>query len=177
MSVSCIAAGRTTDGSSSENRVNAPAMLAAHNLWRTEVEVAKLSWSDELEQQAIRWASELEKNGCFMEHSGPGENLFWASPLKTATSKEGNNDWLWENSLQQVTEQQVVDSWASEKEWFNPDTNNCNAPENETCSHYTQLVWRSTTEVGCGKAICANLSQVWVCSYNPPGNMIGRKPY
>lgn len=176
LSASCIASPPVNDNAE-ESLVKAPALLAAHNKWRRQVGVPMLSWSDDLEQQSIDWAGKLQKNGCFMEHSGPGENLFWASPLKTAVSKDGNNDWLRKNSLQQITEQQVVDSWASEKRWFTPKTNGCNAPDGETCSHYTQLVWRSTTEVGCGKAICTDHSQVWVCTYDPPGNMIGKKPY
>ena len=175
-SSSCVA-GPAVNGSVPENRVNASAMLAAHNHWRAQVGVAGLSWSDDLEQQALGWADELRKNGCFMEHSGPGENLFWASPRQTAVLKEGSNDWLRENSLQEISEQQVVESWASEEKWFDPETNGCNAPANETCGHYTQLVWRTTTEVGCGKAVCADHSQVWVCSYDPPGNIIGRQPY
>ncbi|MCI5139186.1 MAG: hypothetical protein D3922_12405, partial [Candidatus Electrothrix sp. AR1] len=52
-------------------------------------------------------------------------------------------------------------------------TNSCHS----VCGHYTQVVWRSTKEVGCGMASCNDKAQLWVCQYNPRGNMLGQKPY
>jgi pathogenesis-related protein 1 len=43
--------------------------------------------------------------------------------------------------------------------------------------HYTQMVWRSTTQVGMGQASCPGGALVIVAEYNPPGNYIGQKPY
>lgn len=41
--------------------------------------------------------------------------------------------------------------------------------------HFTQLVWKSTSRMGCGWARCDNLGQyVVVCSYETPGNWAGR---
>ena len=42
--------------------------------------------------------------------------------------------------------------------------------------HYTQMVWRDTTRLGCGEAQCKGMLMV-VCNYDPPGNYIGQKPY
>ena len=42
--------------------------------------------------------------------------------------------------------------------------------------HYTQIVWRSTVEVGCAVAR-SGLHEVWVCRYSPPGNVVGQRPY
>jgi pathogenesis-related protein 1 len=39
------------------------------------------------------------------------------------------------------------------------------------------VVWKNTTEVGCAMAVCPDFIQVWVCSYNPPGNVSGQKPF
>jgi hypothetical protein len=36
--------------------------------------------------------------------------------------------------------------------------------------HFTQVVWRATTHVGCGTASCTGLV-LWVCNYDPPGNV------
>lgn len=38
--------------------------------------------------------------------------------------------------------------------------------------HFSQLVWKSSTQVGCGVALCPAASVV-VCWYNPAGNMGG----
>lgn len=40
--------------------------------------------------------------------------------------------------------------------------------------HFTQLVWKNTTTVGCGAANCDGIGWLLVCEYNPAGNVIGQ---
>ncbi|KAI9455844.1 CAP domain-containing protein, partial [Russula earlei] len=56
----------------------------------------------------------------------------------------------------------------------------------EVCgpSHFTQVVWKSTTQVGCGVADCSGifdpsfgLAHFHVCNYDPAGNVIGEFAY
>jgi pathogenesis-related protein 1 len=138
-------------------------MVKRHNYWRAKVKVPDVVWSDTLATIAQEWANELARRGCKMEHrpnngkwdgSAFGENIYWSSGL--------------ENSADHI-----VDSWASEIEFFNKKTGKC---KGGVCGHYTQVVWRKTTEIGCGMAKCGN-QEIWVCNYNPPGNYIGQKPY
>lgn len=158
--------------------VDSTAILAAHNQARTAVGVGNLKWSSSLQQKAEQWAASLKtQNNCQMKHSGPGENLFWASAKKTATSKDASGNWIWQSAVQDVKEADAVASWVSEKQWYSYPTNACSAPADKACGHYTQVVWKATTEVGCGKAICADKTQVWVCNYAPAGNVVGQKPY
>src|SRR5262249_51751891 len=42
-----------------------------------------------------------------------------------------------------------------------------------TTGHFTQLVWVGTRRLGCAKATC-NDREVWVCNYDPPGNVEGQ---
>ena len=35
--------------------------------------------------------------------------------------------------------------------------------------HFTQLVWKGSTQIGCGVASCGG-QNFWVCRYSPPGN-------
>lgn len=158
--------------------VDAYKMVRAHNIWRAKVGLPGLHWSKELASQAARWADELARQGCAMTHSSSkfGENLFWASPLKVSTKGEQGERRV-RHELQEVTEQQVVDSWASEQQWYSHKTNTCNAPPGKGCGHYTQVVWRNTSEVGCARAVCSDNSQIWVCNYAPAGNIIGQRPY
>lgn len=40
--------------------------------------------------------------------------------------------------------------------------------------HFTQLVWRNTTDVGCGRKWCGERRRWYlVCEYWPRGNIIG----
>ena len=67
-----------------------------------------------------------------------------------------------------------------------PTTGNCAA--NRHCDNYKQLVWTSTSEVGCGIELCHTTTYektpplheriyAFVCYYNPDGNIGDRKPY
>jgi pathogenesis-related protein 1 len=161
-------------GASSANAgaIDREAMLAAHNKWRAQVGVGELSYSPELEVSAQAWADNLKQtNQCRMRHSNPegkyGENLFWASAMKWSDGRR---------ELVKVKPEQAVDSWGSEKRDYNYAKNTCKP--GKMCGHYTQMVWKTSTQVGCAMAVCpGSQEQVWVCQYQPAGNWVGSKPY
>lgn len=134
-------------------------LLDAHNRVRAGVKTKPLTWSPKLAAFAQAWAEHLAKNKNFaLEHRSNndyGENLFSA-----------NNS--------QATASGVVNSWSRESKDFDYASNSCN--DGKMCGHYTQIVWRTSTEVGCGMVKDAG-KEVWVCNYNPPGNWEGEKPY
>lgn len=145
-------------------------MINSHNKWRSTVKTAPITWSNDLASSAQNYADILrEKQHCQMVHSHTkdiGENLFWASPVMYSDGT---------SALQPVTATQVVDSWGGESKDYNYQTNTCK--KGKICGHYTQVVWRDTTQVGCAKTVCSDNSQVWVCQYSPAGNVVGKKPY
>ncbi len=145
-------------------------MVAAHNNWRNAVGVPQMQWSDGLAVTAQGWANTLQQNqGCKMSHSGTrglGENVYWASPVSYSNGTR---------RLQTVTATRVTDAWGSEQQYYDYATNTC--ARGQVCGHFTQIVWKTTTAVGCAKAVCGDLSQVWVCNYTPPGNWRGQRPY
>ncbi len=165
--------------SARDNKVDAMCMVQEHNALRAAVGAPELRWSDALARQAAAWAGKLKKEGCAMKHSRGklGENLYWASAQKTTTRSKGSSTWKSRLTLQSIKEKHVVASWASEKPWYSRATNTCNAPPGKSCGHYTQMVWENTREIGCGKAVCDDNSQVWVCNYAPAGNVVGQRPY
>jgi len=152
-------------------------MLAMHNQARSAVNVPDMKWSASLTKTAQSYANKLAKNGCGLVHSrtnGIGENLYWASPItQTVTSPNGNK----QTSVrpQNITASTVVKAWADEKQDYDAETNSCAV--GKVCGHYTQLIWKSTTQVGCAKGMCPDSAQIWVCHYAPPGNYIDQKPY
>ncbi|HIJ89796.1 MAG: CAP domain-containing protein [Desulfobulbaceae bacterium] len=162
-----------------DSSIDAMCLLEEHNTLRAAVGTPELHWSDALAGQAAAWAKKLKKTGCVMKHSrtGLGENIYWASAWKSGTKSRGKNTRQWQFSPQPITEKNVVASWAVEQPWYSQAGNTCDAPPGKSCGHYTQMVWRTTREVGCSKAICDDSSQVWVCNYAPAGNIIGQRPY
>ncbi len=150
--------------------IDSAPIVATHNKWRSWVGVPVLRWSDSLASDAQVWANSLKDEGCAMAHSPQqkhGENISragWPSG-DTETQERIWKDIPWE---------EIVFDWASEANDYRYETNTCVGPK---CGHYTQIVWKTTEEVGCATAICDDKSQVWVCRYNPPGNYKGERPY
>jgi uncharacterized protein YkwD len=130
-------------------------IVAAHNSVRARHGVPPLRWSDELARYAQKWANTLIARGEFSHHRNPqyGENLF-------------------EISGGSATAHDVVSAWAAEGKNYNYRNNTCSG----RCGHYTQIVWRDTKVVGCGMARDRR-REVWVCDYEPHGNVVGERPY
>lgn len=67
----------------------------------------------------------------------------------------------------------AVDAWGNERARYS-----FRKPGfSEVTGHFTQLVWKHTTSVGCGRVNCNGKNEVegWflVCEYWPPGNVDG----
>ena len=150
-------------------------MLATHNQVRAAVGVPPLRWSGAMAAYAQQWAEHLAANNrCTMQHRSHahanrldvGENLYWGSPLRWSDGRI---------EVQRIAPAKVAQDWADERSDYDYARNTCRA--GAQCGHYTQMVWRSTTEVGCAMTVCPDQGQLWVCNYNPPGNWVGEKPY
>lgn len=104
-----------------------------------------MSWSSELAAYAQAYADNYDCSGT-LTHSG---------------GKYGENLGLG------YTTTGVVDAWyneISDYDWSNP-----------SGDHFTQVVWKSTTQLGCGYKVCDNIwGQYTICSYNPAGNYAGQ---
>ncbi|KAM4593696.1 C-type lectin domain family 18 member A-like [Odontesthes bonariensis] len=65
----------------------------------------------------------------------------------------------------------IIDAWFEEGVDFLYLNGRCR--ENATCQHYTQLVWATSSQVGCASQLClrdGNLWEIFVCAYYPGGN-------
>ena len=111
-----------------------------------------MTWSTQLEGFAQEWA-----NNCQFQHSGGkfgriGENL------AAGTGNYGISD--------------MVGDWMAEVTEYNP--------SNPVASHFTQVVWKGTGQIGCAKATCNGIfagfgaSTFYVCEYSDAGNVSGQ---
>ncbi|CAH1109030.1 unnamed protein product [Psylliodes chrysocephalus] len=149
-----------------------------HNYFRSKVKpqaanMLRMKWHKGAARAAQRWASACtflthdNVTGRHIENYGAcGQNIF------VSTHKV-----LWFFAIQ---------TWWLEKDLFTFGRPN---PNLMTIGHYTQMVWASTHEVGCGVAECTshgNYNQFgrkvfynYVCNYCPIGNRPGRlaRPY
>lgn len=125
----------------------------------TAKNMLKMKWSNEAANNAQKWAEQCTLSHSTKEQrktstSGCGENLFMASYKAT-----------WDKAIQ---------SWYDEYKDFTyglgPKTRKA------VIGHYTQVVWYSSSVVGCGIAYCPNqsLKYYYVCQYCPAGNIQGK---
>lgn len=130
--------------------------LQFHNTIRAQHGAAALSWNQTLANIAQTWA-----NKCVFKHSGGtlgpfGENL--AAGTGSSYGIEA-----------------AIQSWTNEVSQYNP--------SDPVASHFTQVVWKASSQVGCALAECAGgtifpssfgTSQYYVCEYHTQGNVIGQ---
>jgi uncharacterized protein YkwD len=125
-------------------------LIDAHNTHRAKHCAGQLTWSPRLADAAQRWASSLKAQGCKFGHSPRnafGENL--------AAGTSGTLDG-----------RAVADMWYDEVRLYRfPD-----GGFSMQTGHFTQLVWRGTTQIGCGVTTC-NGMDIYVCEYDPAGNV------
>ncbi|KAD4385187.1 hypothetical protein R6Q59_010665 [Mikania micrantha] len=131
--------------------------LDAHNRARAEVGVGNMVWDANLAAYASNYAKQ-RIGDCNLIHSGGpyGENLAKGGGAFTGVD--------------------AVNLWVREKTFYDHASNTCT--QGKECRHYTQVVWRNSVQLGCGRVQCANDGSWFViCSYNPPGNYVGQSPY
>ncbi|MQL77605.1 hypothetical protein Taro_010015 [Colocasia esculenta] len=128
-----------------------------HNAARSSVGVAPVSWDNTVAAYAW-WYANQRIGDCQLKHSGGpyGENLFggWGREWSAADA---------------------VKAWVDERQHYNCWSNSC--ASGKVCGHYTQVVWSSSTRIGCARVKCSNGGIFITCNYSPPGNFIGQRPY
>jgi uncharacterized protein YkwD len=140
--VASAALGKSVDGK---------AFVDAHNQVRAKHCAPPLEWSSKVAASAQKWADTLRSRGCAFAHSGGqyGENL--------AAGTAGT-----------MSPESVVGMWYDEGKHYSFRSGGFSMKT----GHFTQVVWRATTHVGCGHTQC-NGMDLYVCQYDPPGNVEG----
>ncbi|KAH8776729.1 CAP domain-containing protein [Diaporthe sp. PMI_573] len=132
------------------------AILNSTNFYRSEHNVSAVTWNSTLSTFASSYlasmGAESPESGseCDFSHSGGpyGENLALGCHELTG----------------------CVGLWGDEREQYDYD----DPGFSEETGHFTQLVWKNTTAVGCGSRLCGTRGWYLVCEYWPRGNVIGQ---
>jgi pathogenesis-related protein 1 len=167
-----------TGASSVDGGDDISAWLDPMNAARAAVDAGEppLTWNPIAAQVALNYAEKCDylhnanRNSDYATlgggNGGLGENIAAAAPSMTIAKA----DQLW------ISEDAIYD-YAS---------NTCNPTATITeCGHYTQIVWKTTTSVGCAIVNCTTgwpfsgpAGKSWtyaVCDYAPPGNIVTMK--
>ena len=148
-------------------------LLAAHNRERAMVGAPPLQWDAELAAHAASYGPVLA-----------GLRRLVHSPREGRPGERENLAMAWHGTM---TPEQLVGMWSNEKQLLQPGSSGPNCSQQFGClrfpavsrtgqwedvAHYTQMVWPTTTRVG-----CAIYSADWdylICRYSPPGNIDGK---
>ena len=137
-------------------------LLAAQNHERTAVGAPPLEWDETLAVHAASYGPVLASLRHLVHSAREGR-----------PGERENLAMAWHGTL---SPEQLVALWTSERQLLEPGSylfpGKSRTGHWEDIAHYTQMVWPTTTRVG-----CAIYSVDWdylICRYSPPGNTDGK---
>ena len=135
--------------------------LRLHNFARDQFGVAPVGWSPLLEAEARAYAEQMARTGVYGHDQSPGRR-----------KKMGEN--LWRGPRGVFAYEVMLGLMVDERELFRAGIFPAVSSTGNwlDVSHYTQMIWPSTTEIGCGLASSATTDYL-VCRYAPTGNKDG----
>ena len=139
-------------------------ILAIHNRERAAVGSPPLAWDPRLAEAAASYGPTLAKLGSLVH-----------SPR---ASRPGQRENLAMGSTGYYDDRTLAGLWVAEKHHFAPGLfpNVSRTGNWEDVAHYTQMVWRGTTHVGCALWRGGGKDYL-ICRYSPPGNKDGSPVY
>lgn len=144
--------------------------LNSHNSYRANHQSPAMTQDPALVTSAQAWSSQMASSGNFAHSSssarnGAGENLY---VFYTTGNAPGD-----------AVASKAVQAWYDEIKDYNFSQPGFSA----ATGHFTQVVWKSSTRLGCGmaqgtKVLGGNTYKAYyvTCHYGPAGNMQGQFP-
>jgi hypothetical protein len=135
-------------------------ILAAHNRERAAVGAPPLHWDPQLAASAASYGPRLASIGRLVH-----------SPRETRPGQRENLAKGWSDA---TSPEHLVGLWSEEKKLFYPGSfpNVTRTGNWADVAHYTQMIWKGTTHVGCATYDAAGWTYL-ICRYTPPGNIDG----
>jgi hypothetical protein len=137
-------------------------IVAAHNVERARMGMPALVWDPALAAGAAVYAQQMAASGQFA-HSD-------------RSRRRGVGENLWMGTRGAFSFEAMVGGWTAEKRYFEPGIfpNNSRTGNWADVGHYTQMIWPTTTRVGCAIASTPRIDYL-VCRYATAGNIDGRQ--
>ncbi len=145
------------------NMSNLPVrLLALHNFERERAGVPPLIWDPQLAAAAASY--------------GPALASLPQLAHSPRQSRPGQGENLWMGTAGAYSPEAMVGSWAEERRLFRPGIfpNVATNGQWQDVAHYTQMIWRTTTRVGCALHRTSRWDYL-ICRYSPAGN-VDRQP-
>ncbi len=135
-------------------------ILAAHNSARADVGAPPLQWDPTLAVAAASYGPALSRAGRLVHSPRAG--------------RENQRENLWMGQQGRFGPEQMVAVWTDEKRQFLPGQfpNVSRTGNWSDVAHYTQMIWKGTTHVGCALYRDGTWDYL-ICRYSPPGNRDG----
>ncbi|XP_056457966.1 cysteine-rich venom protein [Gadus chalcogrammus] len=154
----CTFAGICPTDPAIENQI-----VDAHNAFRRAVQpsaanMLKMIWSNDVAALSQAWLDH-----CMLKHGPPSSRMLNGYEL-------GENLFYSTSALDWAT---VITAWHNEVQHYTYPNGSRNG---ESVGHYTQVVWNSSWQVGCGITKCGS-KYFYGCQYYRAGNYVGWPPY
>lgn len=136
-------------------------ILVLHNRERAAVGAPPLQWDAALAASAATYGPALASLGRLVH-----------SPRETRPGQRENLAMAWTGT---TSPEQLVGLWSDEKRLFYPGAfpNVTRTGNWVDVAHYTQMIWKGTTHVGCAAYEARGWTYL-ICRYSPPGNVDGK---
>lgn len=131
-------------------------IILKHNIVRANIEISALEKSDILENIAKEETKKLcQKPYSYRVREDYGVNIYKGTKFPDAD--------------------EVIDFWLKEQRHYRG--NEITEQGILNYGHYTQIIWRQTTVIGCAMSQTNGGMYIIVCLYSPKGNIVGQKPH
>nr|XP_055045325.1 peptidase inhibitor 16-like isoform X2 [Misgurnus anguillicaudatus] len=156
-----LASGHLTEQQASD-------IVDIHNELRSQVQPSAAFMQKVVWNEAVRLVAESYAAKCIWDHNPALPNLTMGENLYVTTGPLN------------ITKAML--KWFEENRDYDFDSNFCN--EGKMCGHYTQMVWATSTQIGCAAHLCGTIegldyknATLLVCDYYPRGNYEAQRPY
>jgi len=143
-------------------------ILNSTNTYRSQHNASALTWNTTLAAYADTYT-----NHCIWAHSVPSSPFHFPTKLRKKTNTSQHGPYGENLAATYPSASAAINSWGDERASFD-----FQRPSfTERTGHFSQLVWKDTLSVGCGRTRCHGKNGVngWfvVCEYWPGGNVAG----